>query len=65
MSKTKFNVKSTHTVTIGKEELKKILIEVLELPENTNITFDTVERSDFRDQNCWTETVGIKVTYTN
>lgn len=65
MDKTKFTLKAEHTVKIRSEELRKILIEVLEIPDNAVLAYDTVERSDFRDQHKWTETVGIQVTYTN
>lgn len=65
MDKSKFTVKSEHTIKISSADLRKILIEVLELPSDVKVDYDTVERSDFRDQHCWTETVGVKITYTN
>lgn len=63
MDKSKFSVSTEHTIRIASSDLRKILVEVLNFPDNVVLAFSTIERSDFRDSDRWTEVTGIELTY--
>lgn len=63
MDKSKFKPAFEHTLKIDSEDLRNILIEALNLPQNVVLCYTSVERSDFRDHARWTEVTGIQLSY--
>lgn len=61
MDKSKFSTE--HSIKIAAPDLRKILMEALNLPDNVVLEFSKVQRSDSRDSYTWTEVTGVQLTY--